>query len=189
VHLSRIRASLLALGLSLPATGCERPAPTPVPPATRAPAPAAPAGAWTLAPTGIGPARMGATLAELTPWLDPGAEPRAISEGCDYVTLMDAPDSVFFMLERQRLVRVDVRGGTTATAEGARVGDSEADLLARYPGARVQPSKYDAGHTIVAIPGAPGDTLRRYVFETDGQRVTRYRAGVVPAVEYVEGCG
>jgi hypothetical protein len=29
----------------------------------------------------------------------------------------------------------------------------------------------------------------RIVFETDGQRVTRFRAGRLPAVQYVEGCG
>ena len=32
------------------------------------------------------------------------------------------------------------------------------------------------------------DSARRLIFETDGQRVVRYRAGVTPAVEYVEGC-
>ena len=29
---------------------------------------------------------------------------------------------------------------------------------------------------------------RRLIFETDGQRVVRYRAGITPAVKYVEGC-
>ena len=28
----------------------------------------------------------------------------------------------------------------------------------------------------------------RLVFETDGERVTRYRAGRLPEVEWVEGC-
>ena len=34
----------------------------------------------------------------------------------------------------------------------------------------------------------PEDSARRLIFETDGQRVVRYRAGITPAVEYVEGC-
>ena len=34
----------------------------------------------------------------------------------------------------------------------------------------------------------PADTTRRLVFETDGARVLRYRAGRRPEVEWVEGC-
>ena len=35
---------------------------------------------------------------------------------------------------------------------------------------------------------ATADSAYRLIFETDGQRVTEYRAGLLPAVEWVEGC-
>ena len=36
--------------------------------------------------------------------------------------------------------------------------------------------------------GTEADSGFEVVFETDSQRVTRYRAGRLPEVEYVEGC-
>ena len=45
-----------------------------------------------------------------------------------------------------------------------------------------------AGQYLVLAPGEGGDSLR-LVFETDGRLVTRYRTGLLPAAEYVEGCG
>ena len=35
---------------------------------------------------------------------------------------------------------------------------------------------------------AAADSMYRIVFETDGPRVTQYRSGRVPAVDYGEGC-
>jgi hypothetical protein len=37
-------------------------------------------------------------------------------------------------------------------------------------------------------PSAAADKQFRIVFETARGRVTRYRAGLMPSVEYVEGC-
>jgi hypothetical protein len=93
------------------------------------------------------------------------------------------------MVEGGRLVRIEVREGATPTAEGARIGDTEERVLSLYPDARRMPQKYTSGSYLVVLPDAPGDTLSRYVFETDSQRVTGYRAGVFPPVEYVERCG
>jgi hypothetical protein len=149
---------------------------------------AEPAG-WTVSPAGAGPVRVGATLAELAPLLEAGVDTAAIGDRCDYPRVAGAPDSVGFMVEGRRVVRVDVFGGPTPTAEGARVGDAEERIRALYPGVRRMPHKYTDGAYLVALPGAPGDTLGRIVFETDGARVTSYRAGVFPPVEYVERCG
>ncbi len=125
---------------------------------------------------------------ELMPFLQPGTDTASIGDDCDYVSVVGAPDSVAFMVENRHLVRVDVRGMATATGEGARVGDSEEHILELYPRARREPHKYTDGSYLIAVPGAPADTISRYVFETDGQRVTTYRAGRYPPVEYVEGC-
>jgi hypothetical protein len=42
-----------------------------------------------------------------------------------------------------------------------------------------------AGHSLVFTP----DPQHRIIFETDGKVVTRYRAGRMPEVEWVEKCG
>jgi hypothetical protein len=109
-------------------------------------------------------------------------------DGCDYASIKGAPDSVFFMVEERKLVRIETNGPAAPTREGARVGQTEAEVLKLYPGARRQPHKYTDGFYLIVLPFAPADTLHRYVFETDGARVTVIRAGVYPPVEYVEGC-
>jgi hypothetical protein len=129
-------------------------------------------------------------FADLARYLNAPTDSAKIGDGCAYVAVRGAPDSVRFMVESRLLVRIDVVGGSTPTAEGAKIGDTERRILERYPQARRTPHKYTQGFFyLVAMPNAPADTLHRYVFETDGQRVTRYRAGVFPPVEYVEGCG
>lgn len=156
-----------------------------------APAPAAPAYAqegWTLTARGIGPLRVGTSVARLMPELSPAPDTADIGGGCELVRAREAPDSVLLMIEGRRLVRVDVIGGRTTTAEGVGVGDTEARIRQLYPGVRRVPHRYTSGAYLVAIPGAPADTMHRLVFETDGTRVTRFRGGTMPQVEWVEGC-
>lgn len=143
---------------------------------------------WTVRPTGARNTRIGMTFSQLAPYMNAPGDTTKIGDGCGYVSVTGAPDSVRFMVEGRHLVRIDVAGGRTSTAEGARIGDSERRVQELYPGARRTPHKYTSGNYLVVIPGAPSDTLHRYVFETDGARVTQYRAGVFPQVEWVEGC-
>jgi len=147
------------------------------------------AAAWRLSETGIGPVRVGMTVAEAAAALPDAGAAHPETEACAYVGLSGLPAGVSLMTEGGRVVRVDVDDSSAvATTRGARVGWTEARVLALYPGARVEPHKYEDGHYLVAIPGAPADTLHRIVFETARGVVTRFRGGVVPAVEYVEGC-
>jgi hypothetical protein len=88
-------------------------------------------------------------------------------------------------------IRFGMRLADARCAGGlAEVGMSEADVRGRYPvGLRVQPHKYDPKGRYLVLQGMqPADSARRLIFETDGRRVVRYRAGITPAVEYVEGC-
>ena len=48
------------------------------------------------------------------------------------------------------------------------------------------PHKYNPGGHYITVTGAGSN---RIVFETDGSRVTNYRAGRSPEVEQVERCG
>lgn len=149
---------------------------------------AAPVKDWNVSEEGIGLIRVGMTVAEASA-LVPGGVPHPETQECAYVGLSGLPAGVSLMTEDGRIVRVDVDDSSrVATSRGARVGSTEASVLALYPGARVQPHKYEDGHYVIAMPGAPADTLHRLVFETVGGVVKRYRGGVIPAVEYVEGC-
>jgi hypothetical protein len=97
-----------------------------------------------------------------------------------------APDLSFVVVDGV-VARVDVGVPGVRTASGIEVGSREAAVLSADQAAvAVFPNKYDAALRDIVVMAAPN---RRYVFETDGRAVVRYRAGVMPAVGYVEGCG
>jgi hypothetical protein len=94
------------------------------------------------------------------------------------------------MIERNEVVRVDVDSGSVETSAGARIGDTEDRIKSLYAGRiTVGPHKYTDGHYLTVVPADKADSAFRLIFETDGNRVTRYRSGKRPQVEYVERCG
>jgi hypothetical protein len=104
---------------------------------------------------------------------------------CSYFRTSRSPIGVKVMVADRVVVRIDVDSGSTATPEGIRIGSTEAQVNSAYGGrAATGPHKYTDGNVITVT----GDGDFRYVFETNGSKVTRYRAGVMPAVEWVEGC-
>lgn len=144
---------------------------------------------WVLRADGVGPVRVGMSVADADRAVPGGLDRTAGLEECDYVRPKSGPDGVALMVERGRVVRVDVGDSArVTTALGVLPGDAEGRVLEAYPGARVQPHKYVQGHYIVVIPNAPADTLHRLVFETEGGVLMRMRGGLYPQVEYVEGC-
>jgi hypothetical protein len=87
-----------------------------------------------------------------------------------------------------RVARVETQDSAVATDRGGRVGDSESRIDSLYSGrVTVEPHKYVNGHYLIVAPETAGDSSR-IIFETDGARVTRLRAGLLPAVGWVEGC-
>ena len=94
------------------------------------------------------------------------------------------------MSENARVVRVDVQDSVVSTTEGARVGDAADRITSLYAGRVTEtPHKYTSGRYLTVTPSEPADSAYRIVFEVENNRVTRYRSGMRPAVEYVEGCG
>ncbi|MFL5483797.1 MAG: hypothetical protein ACJ8AK_16580 [Gemmatimonadaceae bacterium] len=169
--------------VGLPSIGASVAAPTPKPetPASTS---------WTVTAGGIGPLRAGMTVAEANKAVGGGfAAPAGADPACSYAKLTKAPDGLAVMLENNKIARVEVRNGTIATAEGARIGDTESRINSLYGGrVTTSPHKYaTGGHYLTVTP--VNDTTHRIVFETDGKAVTSYRAGVLPAVEFVERCG
>jgi hypothetical protein len=150
---------------------------------------------WTLRHDGIGPLRVGMTVDQARTALgdfhlvqfDPGAP--ADSMACGAATSTRLPAGVRVMTEGARVVRVEVDSGSIATAEGARIGDTEARIQQLYPGhVTVGPHKYTDGHYLTIRPAEASDTTHLLVFETDGRVVLHFRGGQKPQVEYVEGC-
>ena len=111
-------------------------------------------------------------------------------EECDWVRVRGAPDGLLMMVQKERISRIDIiRESTIETGAGAKIGDTEERIKALYPGrVAVEPHAYTDGHYLVVTPPAAADSSFRIVFETDGKNVLRYRSGLMPAVEYVEGC-
>jgi hypothetical protein len=189
---------LLALAACAKDSGDAKPAappPAPVAATDSAAGDAAPAasdGAWTLRADGVGPVRVGMTLAEAAAAIPGGlADTSRLEHDCGIAKPRTGPRGLALMVVKDTVVRVEVAdsGASIATALGARSGDSEARIRQLYPAARVQPHKYDPGaHYFIVIPGAPADTIHRIVFETDGKVVRQIRGGLYPPVEYVEGC-
>jgi hypothetical protein len=156
---------------------------------TPAPTPAEkPAGEWEVTPAGIGSLRAGMGIAEAQIVMHDNLEVPANLGECGYVKPKTGPQGITIMVEKGEMIsRVEVNSGTVATVEGAKIGDTEDRIKSLYPGqVAVQPHKYTDGHYLVVTPKTGGDY--RIVFETDGKKVTRYRSGRLPAVEYVEGC-
>jgi hypothetical protein len=124
--------------------------------------------------------------------LPPEGPGGAAAEGCRYLHLARGPQGIAFMLTGNVIVRIDIdEASALRTSAGAHIGSSEDEIKALYGAAVVvAPHKYEpAGHTLTVASRDPQQSLIRYVFETDGRRVTRYRVGRMPEVDYVERCG
>lgn len=119
------------------------------------------------------------------------AAPASGAESCTYAVWREAPTGVRVMLDKGVVARVDVSSGSVATSRGARIGDTEARIKELYQGrVAVTAHEYSDGHylTVTPPPGSGEDRSYRLVFETDANRVTKYRGGKLPQVGWVEGC-
>jgi hypothetical protein len=151
---------------------------------------------------GIGPVRVGMTPAEASAAVGKPVEvnPGYVLDNCAYAEAAGGPKGLSFMVLRDtagdpwRIVRVDVDDESRiATLAGIRIGATEAEVKrtfgapARTGRLSVENHVYvDGGHYISYDEDGP-DGLRM-LFETDGQKVTRFRSGRQGPVGYVEGC-
>jgi uncharacterized membrane protein len=145
----------------------------------------APDSRWRITARGLGPVRVGMTVAEASAALGmPLAGADAAGE-CIYVRPSRELAGVMFMVVNGAIARVDVSAGDVATEEGVRVGDSSESVRELYAGrVTASPHKYTDGQYLTIAP----DAQHRIVFEIERQQVTRYRGGRLPEVEWVEGC-
>lgn len=179
-----------------PSPSAAPPSSAPPAPVQRQPAPALattePGGiwaSWTVADTGLGPITIGMTAEQANAAVNGTLElPQGQAlEGCDYAFPRGVPD-IGFMIEQGKIVRLDVRRADVRTALGGGVGDGEARIRQLYGGwLQVSPHKYTDGHYLTVLPTDPARPYR-VIFETEVGVVTAIRAGVLPQVEYLEGC-
>ena len=166
----------------------EAPAPTPAADDT-----AAPAGPVSQASfLGYGDMKLGSTVEEArAAW---GGELNgAPMEGttCHYLwpKWIRRPADFAFMMEDGRFVRYDVGTDKETAPGGGKVGMSVEELQKLYGGAlKGAPHKYTQGGQYLSMDA--GDVApTRLVFEVDAAgKVTSWRVGLSPQVEYVEGC-
>jgi hypothetical protein len=178
----------MVFSLSLAACAAPRPAKEADPPLT---ADSVMAASWVLTPHAFGTVQMGWTVAQLNAALADTLRPTyEINDECDHLMPAVFPKGTSLMVIQDTAVRVDVFSPGILTPEGAGVGDTETRLREIYgERAVVTPHKYTGpdGHYVTVMDTA-ADSLHMTIFETDGDKVLQYRAGVAPGAQYVEGC-
>jgi hypothetical protein len=144
---------------------------------------------WRITTAGYGPVRIGMSVEEAAEAL--GA--KLVSDGplddpeCHYLRPEPAVEGLWFMISKDRVVRIEVNAPGITTKSGLGVGDSEARVKEMLPSAEVTPHKYVApdGNYLTVWARDHKAAVR---FETLQSKVTSFYAGQVPQVEYVEGC-
>jgi hypothetical protein len=143
-----------------------------------------------LSEDGLGPIQVGMTLAEAVNMGLLNENPNMKKE-CDFVfpaVGAGVPDNVGVMIVRGKVARIDVDTGSVTTEDGAKIGDTEDKIRSIYYGdLKIEPHKYvQGGHYLIVTDSPIAD--KAIVFETDGRKVTNFRAGRLPEVKWVEGC-
>jgi Peptidase family M23 len=146
----------------------------------------------------FGPVNVGATAAEAAKAIGSPLIGDVSTEDCGYARPRFGPGGVSFMMIGGRIARIEInscqlktRGPPAGTGNdlGAGIGDTEGRVKRLYPGIKVSEHKYDDnGHYLTLVPKDAIDSKYRLIFETDGKVVTKFRAGRIPEVEWVEGC-
>lgn len=140
---------------------------------------------------GLGQIQVGMKLSEAVS-LGLLSENPTMNPTCDYVfpaVGAGIPEGVSVMVVKGKIARIDVDTGAVTTEEGARIGDTEDKIKSIYgEDLQIQPHKYITGGHYMIVPGDSASAGKAIVFETDGQRVTMFRAGRQPEVQWVEGC-
>lgn len=107
--------------------------------------------------------------------------------GCYYVSPKQGFKGISFMVIDGNIARFDINSKGYTTEKGAKVGDTESRIKSLYKGmVKVSKHPYDnKGHYLEVKFDNENYSI---IFETDGKRVTSFRAGKSKEVGYIEGC-
>lgn len=142
---------------------------------------------------GLGPVQIGMTLDEAVSMGVLNERPD-IKTACDFVypaVGSGVPFDVGVMVVKGKIARIDVDTGSVTTEDGAKIGDNEDRVKGIYGDElEVRPHKYIEGGHYLIVKGDSTSAGKEIVFETDASgKVIMFRAGRLPEVEWVEGCG
>lgn len=145
-----------------------------------------------LTDSSFGVVRIGMTLGQLQAAIGELGDTTKLKRECDIVSAADPfkmPAGVSITQVNGRVARIDIENDSVATDKGVRVGDTEAKVMKLYgSGVIVEPHKFISGHYLEIRSGTDSATAKGIVFETDGKKVTTFRAGFWDPVRWVEGC-
>lgn len=145
--------------------------------------------AWSVTLEAAGPVRFGMSAQEASTaaGVTPGTAAPTDS-ACHYWVPPGAPAGLRLMLENGVVVRADADSAGITTIGSLGVGSPvESVVVVLGPSLQVTPHKYqwEEGWRYLSFSD---DTIHRLIFEVDSHVVRSWRAGLLPAVEYVEGC-
>jgi hypothetical protein len=145
---------------------------------------------WRISTSGLGPAKIGMTVAEAAQALQRElvVDGEIDSPRCYYVKPRPPIAGLAIMVSHERVVRFDVTEPGITTLSGLGVGDSEAHVIEVLgPSVEVTPHKYLApeGNYLTVWSENRRFAVR---FETHLGKVTSFYAGRLPEVRHVEGC-
>ncbi len=141
----------------------------------------------------IGSIRIGMTKEEAEAVsgvkLLPHSEQKSLNEYCYYLYPdNDLGSEVGFMMEKNRIMRVDIKNEQITTISGAKIGDTESQIKSIYPGKiKVMPGKY-AGNYLIYEPTDIAYKEYLLLFESVENKVVNFRVGYKQEVGLVEGC-
>lgn len=136
-----------------------------------------------LTPDGYGRIQFGERLDSVERRLGQRAAPRPADPACSIVRFKRYP-GVTFMVEQGVITRADANTIVRNSA-GVTARMSARDVLRTLPAMRAEPHKYDQHGQYLILPKGDNKAL---VFETSHGKLQRMRAGIKPAVDYVESC-
>jgi hypothetical protein len=136
---------------------------------------------------GYGAVRFGMTVAEAehsAGGTAKAARAEAGSQTCYYASFTRYPHARF-MVEDGHIARAELDNSGRNTL-GLSVGMRLTDVRERFPAVSIRPHKYDeTGHYLLFASQSGKSEI---VAEESRGRITMIRGGLLPAVEYVEGC-
>jgi hypothetical protein len=162
-----------------------RNAPTEPPP--RNPAPSY---KWRVSAEGIGPVKVGMSVAQAAAALGEyfAANKHAT---CDYADWPGAPEGAHVVIDDDTVVAVWVSSGQVASEEQLKIGDRADMIEVRYPSlaADKRPNTdHYYGRAFALVIPLPGDSSRRIVYEVSDSVIRSFRAGRYRAVLDDEPC-
>lgn len=117
-----------------------------------------------------------------------GADPSAQADAnrCFEMFGVEPVQGVSFLIEGQKVGRVDFLTEAARTADGFGVGTAALAIHDKFGAAAVDaPNKYEPEVTDLTVT----DGAVKYVYEIQDGKVRGWRVGVAPTIDYTEHCG